>query len=91
MKKSCNHHMYSEVDMWFYKYLAGIKIPEGAKAVCIEPCFLDEVKWVRAKHKGIYVYWDESVLKISSDKPIILKMNNRSINLEQGTYTIDRE
>ena len=91
MKKSCNHHMYSEVDMWFYKYLAGIKILEGAKAVCIEPCFLDEVKWVRAKHKGIYVYWDESVLKISSDKPIILKMNNRSINLEQGTYTIDRE
>ena len=91
MKKSCNHHMYSEVDMWFYKYLAGIQILEGAEAVCIRPCFIDEIKWVRAKHKGIQVYWDENILEIASDKPIILKMNHRTVNLDPGTHRVSRK
>ena len=77
--------------MWFYKYLAGIKILEGAETVYIQPCFLDEIKWVRAKYKGIQVYWDENVLEVTSDKPIILKMNNRSVNLKPGTYVVNRE
>ena len=90
MKNSCNHHMFSEVDMWFYKYLAGIQIVEGAKAVCIQPCFLEEVKWVRAKHRGVSVYWDENVLNITSDLPVILKIRDQVAYLERGSYSVDR-
>ena len=82
--------MFSEVDMWFYKYLAGIQIVEGAKAVCIQPCFLEEVKWVRAKHRGVSVYWDENVLNITSDLPVILKIRGQVAYLEEGSYSVDR-
>ena len=37
MSDSCNHHMFSEVDMWFYKYIGGIRIDKSAKAAHIKP------------------------------------------------------
>ena len=39
MGSSLNHHMYSEVDHWFYRYLGGIQLsPDG---LVIEPHFID--------------------------------------------------
>lgn len=91
MDHSCDHHMYSEVDMWFYKYLAGIRIMEGEEAVLIAPCFLKELGWVRASYKGTHVYWDENVLEITSDLTIILLFHGGRKVLSAGSYKINRE
>ena len=56
MTASRNHHMFSEVDMWLYKHIAGIKIKGGE--ITIRPCFIDEVKWVRQSYEDISVYYD---------------------------------
>ena len=91
MENSCDHHMYSEVDLWFYKYLAGIRIMEGGEFVCIAPCFLKEIGWVRAKYKGVHVYWDENVLRITSDLPVILLLDGKRRILDVGSYEIHRK
>jgi Alpha-L-rhamnosidase N-terminal domain./Bacterial alpha-L-rhamnosidase. len=62
MTESLNHHMYSEVDHWFYRNLAGIRLDE--KGLVIAPCFTDELTWVKASHKDISVKWDEKQLEI---------------------------
>ena len=70
MRQSLNHHMFSEVDFWFYKYLAGIRPGKpGFQTVDIKPCFLDKVKWVKASRKGIEVYWDSEKLILSTPVP----------------------
>lgn len=47
---SHNHHMFSDVSEYFYKYIAGIKIdPDnpGYKTIIIEPCFDTRLKKVK--------------------------------------------
>lgn len=86
MKESCNHHMYSEIEMWFYKYIAGIHIDEGAKSVTIKPCFLKELLWVKATHKGIEVYWDKKGIKIKSNICGKLVIDNKDIPFDSGEF-----
>lgn len=86
MKASCNHHMYSEVDMWFYKHIAGIHITEGGKSVIIKPCFIKNVDYVRAKHKGIKVYWDKKTIKIKSNLPGELVINGKTYPFSKGCF-----
>lgn len=90
MSHSCNHHMYSEVDMWLYKYIAGIRIAEGAKSVFIKPCFIDSVDYVRANHRNIMVEWDKERIQISSDIPASAEINGKVYNLGIGVHTISR-
>lgn len=88
MKESCNHHMYSEVDMWFYKYIAGIQINEGAQAVTIKPCFIDGITFVTAKHKGIEVCRDKETINIKSHIPGKLVLNEKEIPFASGSYSV---
>lgn len=90
MSGSCNHHMFSEVDMWFYKYVAGIQIQDNGKTVKICPCKLTDVEWVRASHKGILVYFDKEKMEITSDIPVTAVTENGEIFLGAGTHTIER-
>ena len=49
---SHNHAMYASIGSWFYKYLAGIKLPDisvGFSDVIIEPLFPTDLDWVRAE------------------------------------------
>lgn len=88
MSYSQNHHMYSEVDMWFYKHIAGIKISDGGKKTEIAPCFIKNLDWVRAKHKNISVYWDREYIEISSDRDFTLTIDNKSKGFLWGKYKI---
>lgn len=88
MSESLNHHMFSEVDMWFYKYLAGINISFG-KAV-IRPCFLKELSYVKAHCRGIYVEWNKSEITVKSDLPFVLKLNGEEYS-KSGTRKIRKE
>ena len=53
MSQSCNHHMFSEVDHWLYRYVGGIKYTSNG--LIIKPVLLKNVSYVKAEHKGIVV------------------------------------
>lgn len=85
MSNSCNHHMFSEVDMWMYKYIAEIRIDEGGGSVRIEPCYIPEIDWVTASHRGISVHYDKEKIEITSDIPAVyVAQNGKEIKLDTG-------
>lgn len=84
MTTSLNHHMFSEVDMWFYKYLAGIQLCKGD--IVIKPCFLKEIGWVKAVHKDIRVEWDQKVLKVRTPKDATVVVNGIEHQVGKGEY-----
>lgn len=52
--QSQNHHFWGDISAWFYTYLAGIRInPTGRNIgeVNIEPCFVEKLNFVSAKHQ----------------------------------------
>ncbi len=87
MSDSCNHHMYSEVNMWLYKYIAGIRLDEGAKSVTIQPCFVDGIDWVKATHKGISVSWNKNELTLETNIPAKVILNGKIIKADKGNHT----
>ncbi len=88
MKNSLNHHMFSEVDLWFYRSLAGIRCDE--KELVIAPVFLKELDWVRASHGGITVFWDRTRITVTVPRDATLALGGRRIPLRAGTTTVER-
>lgn len=88
MNESLNHHMFSEVDLWFYRSLAGIRA-DGAELV-IAPSFLNQLSWVKASHRGISVYWDQNSITVTVPEKATLILPDRTLPLEPGTTTIQR-
>ncbi len=85
------HHMFSEVDLWFYRHLAGIQpLESGFAKVKIEPCFVEGIHWVKARHKGISVMWDETALHIVTPVPALVMLNGSAFELPAGTHTLKR-
>ena len=73
---SHNHAMYASIGSWFYKYLAGIKLPDtsvGFSDVIIEPVFPKGLDWVRAKLDTIR--GATSVSWVNKSTSILLKIN----------------
>ena len=87
MKHSLNHHMFSEVDLWFYRSLAGIRRDE--KELIIAPVFLKELDWVRASHAGISVFWNKERITVTVPEKATLILGNKRIPLSAGTTTKD--
>lgn len=85
MKSSQNHHMFSEVDHWFYKYIAGINItPEG---LIIKPCFIG-LDHVKASHRGIAVEFDKEKIKVKAPMDFTLKIKGKTYKLNKGSHEI---
>lgn len=62
MGSSLNHHMFSEIDNWFYKCLAGIKISKDG--ITVKPIKVSGINQVKANHRGISVDIENDVLKL---------------------------
>ncbi len=91
MENSLLHHMYSEVELWFYRYLAGIRPAKpGFSEVIIQPHFLPDVGWVKARHRDIVVKWDADKLTIQTPVPAVLRMDGREEDLAPGSYIFPR-
>lgn len=88
MKDSLNHHMWSEVDTWFYKHLAGIHIV--ADDIVIKPLFLENLDYVKAHYKGIKVEWNRTEIKIEADRDFTLCINNHEKRYNKGIYLMDK-
>lgn len=81
MTSSRNHHMYSEVDHWFYKYLGGIQLsPDG---LVIEPHFID-LDWVKVTHKDIEVEYDKNEIRVKSPVDFKLVLFGTEYNCNSG-------
>ena len=88
MDNSLNHHMFSEVDLWFYRYLAGIQTDGGI--LTIAPLFLEKLDWVKARHRDISVAWDRSSITVTVPEPAVLILSGKKIPLQPGTTTLSR-
>ncbi len=85
--ESLNHHMFSEVENWFYKHLAGIHL--DSNGLVIKPCFVKEIDMVRAKHRNIEVYWDKQKLTVTTDMPAKVVLNGKEYSVEEGVSIFD--
>ena len=84
MSNSLNHLMFSEVDMWFYKYVAGICLDENG--LKIEPHFIAGLDMVRAKHKDIEVYYDKEKVKIHVPRKAYVVINKQRYHVNAGKH-----
>ena len=83
MTSSLNHHMFSEVDHWLYRYVAGIQLNENG--LVIEPHFIG-LDHVKASHRDIEVEFDKNIIAIRSGREFTLKLNNKTQKHEKGEY-----
>lgn len=88
---SLNHHMFSEIDTWLYKHIAGIKPAKpGFSEVLIQPELLPELNFVKAHTAGIYVEWDRETIKVTSPVSGKLLVDGQTIPFDSGTIVYSR-
>ncbi len=85
MRNSCNHHMYSEVDTWFYKYLAGIRFKGGQ--ITVNPAYLEAVSKVKASHKNLSIERIGRTVTVTTKDKITVIVNGRPQELENDSIT----
>lgn len=85
MSFSVNHHMYSEVDNWFYRYLGGIKYTD--EGLIIEPIYLDAVHEVEATHYGVSVKRTGRNVTVNLPFCAKIKTSDATIDATPGTYS----
>lgn len=88
MKESLNHHMFSEVDLWFYRSLAGIHRDEDE--LVIAPSFVEGLDWVQANHKDVSVSWNAEKIVVTVNENARLVLPDREIRLIPGTTVVGR-
>lgn len=62
-ESSRNHHMYSEVDNWLYRYVGGIKYTDSG--LVISPVFLEQITEFVVEHNGIRVVRNHQKLSVT--------------------------
>ncbi len=87
MRSSNNHHMFSEIDNWLYKYIGGICLNEDG--VVIAPRLLDEVSCFKVSYKEITVERKENILNIILPCEAVFLFNNNRLELEKGEYSFN--
>jgi hypothetical protein len=88
LKNSYNHPARSSIDVWFYKYLAGIHFSENG--IVVNPQMINDIDWVKASYCGVSVEWDRSEIKITVPKSATIIINNKKTRCESGIYTFKR-
>ncbi len=81
---SRNHHMFSEVDYWFYRYVAGIRLSD--EGLEIRPCFLKELDWVQAHRGDIEVRWNRTHLIVKAPVAARVFLDGQEYDVEPGEH-----
>lgn len=85
MDMSLNHTMFSEVDHWLYKYVAGINLHPDS--LVIEPHFIG-LDYVKATHRDIEVEFDKEKIYIQAPVDFVLKIKGETYKLNKGSHEI---
>jgi alpha-L-rhamnosidase len=89
MKSSNNHHMYSEVDNWMYKYIAGINFTENG--VVIRPAKQHFLNEFTARHEDISVLYKDGIYTIETKREVKIVFEDMEVFVGNGTYTYSAE
>ncbi|MBE7049286.1 MAG: hypothetical protein E7394_00760 [Ruminococcaceae bacterium] len=84
MSFSQNHHMFSEVDNWFYRYLGGIKFTDDG--LVISPVYLKDVEYVKVTHRGITVERKGKDVKVKLSQCAQIKIGTHNEKVCPGEY-----
>lgn len=84
MTGSQNHHMYSEVDHWFYRYIGGIRFEE--ECLIIAPCLIPEVGQFKVTHNDIVVEQVDDMLMIKTPVNATIIVNGKIEKVPAGDY-----
>ncbi len=87
MKASRNHHMFSEVENWFYKHIAGINF--GTDGLTIKPSFIDEIQNFNARYKNIYTKKVGNQFTVKIDRKAKILINGICKEYQPGEYTFE--
>ena len=88
---SLNHHFRSPVDVWFYKYLAGIRIEGfGYGNITVSPQFVSGIKELRAAMHGISVSYNEKKVSVTSPYDFSYAAGGKTQLYKAGNYVFDR-
>lgn len=88
---SHNHHFFSMIDTWFYKWVAGIRYENFAdRHLVISPLFLKDIEEVSAKLRDVSIRYDRENLIVESGEAFILKMNGEQKEFAAGKYVFKR-
>ena len=85
MTNSRNHHMFSEVDTWFYKYLGGLWFTKGE--IIVNPVYLEAVSEVNVKYKDVVIKRVGKKVTVSTKEKIFVIINGEKIALENNTVS----
>ena len=84
MKNSCNHHMFSEVDNWLYRYIAGICVEDDG--IIIRPQYLSEIEWAEADFRDLYIRRDGKRIKLKTPFSVKVVLNGETKAVGAGEY-----
>lgn len=92
MTDSLNHHMYSEVDNWFYRYLGGINVSNGGRDLTVAPVLIDDVKEVNASFKDVVVKIKNGKMTVDIPKgydKVTVEWKGKAFNMTYGHYVFN--
>jgi len=84
MASSQNHHMFSEVDRWLYRYVGGIQLNEDG--VVIKPLLIPEVNEVTVEHNGIKVERKGKQVTVTLPMAATIDNGSQRYTAEAGTH-----
>lgn len=84
---SRNHHMFSEVDNWFYRYVGGIRITE--EGVIIQPYMLEAVSEVDVSFEGIQVSRKNNRVFVALDRTARVIIGKTNDSFQPGSYEFE--
>lgn len=87
MSYSNNHHMFSEVDNWFYRYVGGIKYTEDG--LVINPIYLENVNKVEVSHMGNKVVREGKKVEVFLVTPAKIVVGDTIIDAKEGSYEFE--
>jgi alpha-L-rhamnosidase len=84
---SCNHHMFGEVDNWFYKYIGGLDFNGGN--LTIKPYRVSEIDEVEVTHKDVKINIKGQTLQVTASRDAKVIWNEKEYNISAGNYTFE--
>ena len=82
------HHMYSEVEHWFYRYLGGFRFEGGN--LTLAPIFIEGIESVTASVGGTALSYDRESVSVTTDRALTLVLGEREYSLGAGTHKLSR-
>lgn len=82
------HHMYSEVEHWFYRYLGGFRFEGGD--LTLAPVFIEGIESVTASVGGTALSYDRDSVTVTTDRALTLVLGEREYSLGAGTHKLSR-